>query len=254
MTSGRVARFLPSTSGLKFTNRFPSGVPIVNIDLPIGRSIPIGDASNGVCGGMVYAALDLFLATPRLRPPDTRTPPSGKTPLTEYVMKRLVDSFALGYGVGSNVARYLRLMSVPDKDGFVVDGIGSVMSDDEWPKVKRDIDAGRPSPLGIVAGGYVSALDVSEKIERLGHCHQVLAYAYDLSSARVLTLHVYDPNDPLNDNSTIVVDLSDPGDGATMTTERISSRISGHSAFRAFFRHEHYSLKRPPNGVSPGPE
>src|SRR4051794_15771186 len=115
MTSGRVAGFLPSTSGMRFTNRFPSGIPIVDISLPIGRSIPVGDASNGVCGGMVYAALDLFLASPRLRPPETTTPPSGETPLTKYVVKRLVDSFALSSGLGSNVAHYLRLMSVPDK-------------------------------------------------------------------------------------------------------------------------------------------
>ena len=57
MTTGRVEGFLPSTSGMKFTNHFPSGIPIVSIPLPIGRSIPVGDASTGVCGGMVYAAL-----------------------------------------------------------------------------------------------------------------------------------------------------------------------------------------------------
>jgi hypothetical protein len=253
MASGRVSGFLPSTSGMRFTNRLPTGIPIVTIPLPIGRSIPVGDASNGVCGGMVYAALDFFRASPRLRPPETTTPPTGETPLTTYVVKRLVDSFALSSGLGSNVARYLRLMSVPDKNAFFVDGIGSVMADDEWPKVKRDIDAGRPSPLGLVAGGYVSTLNVSEKVERLGHCHQVLAYAYDFDSDKKLTLHVYDPNDPLRDDSTIEVDLSDPGDGARMKTERISSRISGHGSFRAFFHHEHYARVHPPDGVSPGP-
>ena len=184
MTSGRVEGFLPSTSGMKFTNHFPSGIPIVSIPLPIGRSIPVGDASNGVCGGMVYAAMDLFLAKPRLRVPDTTTSPDGENPLTRYVTRRLVDSFALERGVSSNVARYLRLMSTPDRDSFIVDGVGSVMAHQEWPKVKRDIDAGRPSPLGLVAGRHVSPMDFSAKVSLLGHCHQVLAYAYDVSRRR----------------------------------------------------------------------
>jgi len=252
MTSGHVEGFLPSTSGMKFTNRFPRGVPIVSIALPIGRSIPIGDASNGVCGGMVYAALDLFLAKPRLRVPDATTVPDGETPLTRYVTKRLVDSFALERGVSSNVARYLRLMSTPDRDSFIVDGVGSVMVHQEWPKVKRDIDAGRPSPLGLVAGRHVSPMDFSAKVGLLGHCHQVLAYAYDVSDDE-LTLHVYDPNDPRNDSSTIKLDVSHPDDDTTLVTERISARISGHSTFRAFFRHAYYTQVAPPTGVSPGP-
>lgn len=254
MTSARVEGFLPSTSGLRFANHFPTGIPIVSIPLPgIGRSISLGDASNGVCGGMVYAALDLFLATPRLRVPETTMPPTGDTPLTTYIIRRLVDSFTLAYGVGSNVARYLRLMSTPDQDAFILDGVGSVMARQEWPKVKRDIDAGRPSPLGLVAGGHISPMDFGSKVERLGHCHQVLAYAYAVDSADVLTLHVYDPNDPLTDTSTIVTDLSDPGDDTRLITERISSRIAGHGTFRTFFRHDHYVPVLPPAGVSPGP-
>ena len=254
MRSGRVAGFLPSTSGMHFTNHFPSGIPIVDIELPgLGRSIPIGDASNGVCGGMVYAALDLFLAKPRLRVPETTTPPSGDKPITSYLSRRLVDSFALKYAVGSNVARYLVLMSTPDHDEFIVDGIGSVMAHQEWPKVQRDIDAGRPSPLGLVAGDHLSPLDFSGKVERLGQCHQVLAFAYDVSDSGIVTLHVYDPNDPDTDTSTIDVDLSHPSDETRLDTTRISSRISGRHGFRAFFRHEHYTPVHPPDGVSPGP-
>ncbi len=253
MTSRRVAGFLPSTSGMRFTNHFPTGIPIVTIPIPgAGRSIPIGDASNGVCGGMVYAALDLFLAKPRLRVPETASAPPGSSTLMTYVTRRLVDSFALDHGVASNVARYLRLMSTPDRDAFIIDGVGSVMAHQEWPKVKRDLDADRPCPLGLVAGGRVSPMDFSTKVERLGHCHQVLAYGYDLDAGH-LTLHVYDPNDPGTDTSTIEVDLSDTSGGATLATDRISSRISGHGSFRAFFRHDHYVPVQPPTGVSPGP-
>jgi hypothetical protein len=254
MTSGRVDGFLPSTSGMRFTNHFPTGIAIVRIPLPgIGQSIPIGDAANGVCGGMVYAALDLFLAQPRLRPPETTSPPAGETPLTTYLTKRLVDSFALGYGLDSNVARYLRLMSTPDGDEFVIDGVHSVIARQEWPRIKQDIDSGRPSPLGLVAGRHLGPLDFAGKVGQLGHCHQVLAYAYDVDESERLTLHVYDPNDPGTDTSTIEMTLADPGEATEIATERISSRISGHGTFRAFFRHGHYRRVTAPDGVSPGP-
>ncbi len=254
MASKRVAGFSPDTNGMRFTNHFPAGIPIVNVPLPgTGRSISLGDASNGVCGGMVYAALDLFLARPRLRVPEATTPPVGGSNLMTYVAGRLIDSFALAHGAKSNVARYLRMMSTPDRDEFLIDGIGTVMGQQEWPRIKRDIDADRPSPLGLVAGGHVSRLDLSAKIDRLGHCHQVLAYGYDVDDAHRLTLHVYDPNDPGTDTSTIEIDLSHPSAPPTLVTQRISSRIAGNGTFRAFFRHDYYAPVPPPAGVSPGP-
>jgi hypothetical protein len=73
MESARVPGFTPSSSGFRFNNTFPAGIPVVNIPMPglalagAPVTIPVGDASNRVCGGMVDAALDLFLAQPRLR-------------------------------------------------------------------------------------------------------------------------------------------------------------------------------------------
>ena len=61
MTSVRVPGFLPSTRGLHFPNAFPH-VPNLEIDLPGGTTIPVGDAANGLCGGMAYMVRDLFEA------------------------------------------------------------------------------------------------------------------------------------------------------------------------------------------------
>jgi hypothetical protein len=246
MTAASVPEFLPSSRGLRFSNHFPAGVAVTTVPLPgLGRSIPVGDASNGVCGGMVYTVLDLFLASPRLPvPADTSPPPAGSA-LTEYVTARLVDSFALSRGLSSNVARYLSLMSTPDRDAWFVDGVGSVIARREWPKVKADIDAGRPSPLGLVGGVKVWPTDVAAKARMLGHCHQVLAYAYALDDAARLTLRVYDPNDPRADDSTIEASLADPGDGCPVATPRITAHIAGHGTFRAFFRHDYYTPKTP---------
>jgi hypothetical protein len=176
-------------------------------------------------------------------------PPAADAPLTTYITDRLVDSFALTRGLSSNVARYLSLMSTPDRDAWFVDGVGSVIARREWPKVKADIDAGRLSPLGLVGGERVWPTDFAAKAKMLGHCHQVLAYGYRLDDERRLTLRVYDPNDPGADDSTIETSLADPDGGCALATPRITSHISGHGEFRAFFRHDYYTRKTPPTAA-----
>jgi hypothetical protein len=260
MESARVPGFTPSTSGFRFSNSFPAGIPVVTIPIPgTGATIPLGDASNGVCGGMVYGALDLFLAQPRLRVPPDTTPPAGGTPLTNYILARLMDSFALPFGPASNVARYIDFMSTLDHDTWLSHGIPWIIANNEWPKIKQDIDAGRPSPLGLVSGSWVWPTNISAKIKMLGHCHQVLAYGYDLDDAANLTLLVYDPNDPYDpnhpgaDDSTISMNIGNPTHTTPISTPRITDHIAGNVTFRAFFRHEFYAPVAPPAGVSPGP-
>ena len=48
-----VPGFTPSVNGLRFTNSWPSEPDIVVQVPPLGN-VPIGDASNGLCGGMVF--------------------------------------------------------------------------------------------------------------------------------------------------------------------------------------------------------
>src|SRR5258706_9169340 len=107
MESARVTGFLPSTSGFKFQNRFPVGCPVVTVAIPGIGSFPIGDASNGLCNGMVYAAMDLFLASPHLLPPATTAVPVCGTPMIDYIKARLIDAFALPMGPLSNAYRYI---------------------------------------------------------------------------------------------------------------------------------------------------
>jgi hypothetical protein len=52
-----VPGFLPSRQGFRFANDFPH-VPLRWIGVPGVIRIPIGDASNGLCGGMAFAARD----------------------------------------------------------------------------------------------------------------------------------------------------------------------------------------------------
>ncbi len=82
---------------------------------------------------------------------------------------------------------------------------------EEWPKVLADIDAGRPSPLGLVT---VESTDPRD----LGKNHQVLAYRYTLIRD-ILHLHVYDPNTDLagSDGVFLSLNLADPTKATPIT-------------------------------------
>jgi hypothetical protein len=178
-----VAGFLPSRAGLHFVNAFPAE-PAVRLDLgPVG-SIALGDASKGLCGGMVFTVLDLVEAG--LPAPDLDTPPAEGSPLFRYLVSRLVDS----WNAPAGVLTYLRWMGTPDHDlgfePFVLHGLGWMTVRQQWPRIKASIDAGHPCPLGLVTAHSMSLGD-------LGENHQVLAYGYDVDGSD-LRVRVYDPN------------------------------------------------------------
>ena len=88
-------------------------MPVRRIGIPGVVSLPIGDASNGLCGGMAFAARDYFEAE---RPPPDETTAPGAGPLFDYLVERLFDSFDLPLGP----ARYLALMSPLLSDGETI--------------------------------------------------------------------------------------------------------------------------------------
>lgn len=192
-TSGRVEGFLPSTSAFRFPNSF-AHVPLRRIGVPGVLSVPIGDAANGLCGGMAFAARDMFEA--RRPPPPNTTPPTEGTPLYDHLVARLFASFDLPFGP----VRYLELMSptLPDGEtfwsriGVAPHGRAWRIATREWPKVRSDIDQGHPSPLGLVRTISRDPFDLKEN-------HQVLAYAYE-ASPETVTLRIYDPNLPGRDD------------------------------------------------------
>lgn len=210
MPSVRVAGFLPSQSGLHFPNYFPHESAIT-IPVPGGRQIGLGDAANGLCGGMAYAVRDYF-ESGQSPPPDTQ-PPGPDTPLFKYLVDRLLDSFSLPIGV----LRYCELMSdlLPDfGSGLGVGDIGPhsrawIMVRREWPRVRADLDNGRLATLGLIE---VRSSDPSD----LGKNHQVLAYGYDLNGNDV-ALSIYDPNYPDNDAVTLAFSIANPDQPTPVT-------------------------------------
>ena len=224
--------------------------------LPVVGTIVAGDAGNGLCGGFVLAALDLFRHNPRLLPPpntEVDRPPAG-SPIFNYIVGRLLDSFAcptLAFPMG-NAARVIEWIHTPGHDvllSFYGWGLARRVVQGEWPKIKVDIDSGVPSPLNLVMGPERHAVDITGHIATLHNCHQVLAYAYEVEyevdNAQNLTILVYDCNDPTNDDSRISLNIgSNPYNTIPIAAPAVSAALAGGPTVRGFFR-TNYDLHDP---------
>ena len=221
--------FLPSSSGFKFGNSFPH-VPLKKIKV-LGQQIPIGNASYGLCGGMILAVMDYFEANIPI-PSNPTAPSSG--PLFGYIVNRQIESFHLPLGL----MKYMVLMNPFLRDhearasniGVAPHGRAWRMMKEEWPKIKNDLDNGKLSPLGLVKIKSLNPFEIRRN-------HQVLAYGYDLNENN-LSLHIYDPNFPNDDQVTISLNIGTP----ESTTSVIHSKSP--EPIYSFFRTD-YKFKRP---------
>ena len=232
-SSGAVPNFRPSVNGFRFTNAFPPD-PTIQIDLGPAGTVGLGDASQGVCGGMAFAVRDYFEAG-RPVPPDD-TPPSRGEPLFGYITGRLIDSF----NVPAGVLQYAEWMIIPSADVHLIigsrHGTFSRTVSSSWPQVRGDIDAGHPSPLGLVT---VHTAD----LRQLGKCHQVLAYGYRVDDAQTVTLNIYDPNTGLDAADDVWISFN-AGAPAKVSPITHNINIDG-STLHGFFRST-YTRKEPP--------
>lgn len=213
--SARVPGFLPSENAFQFFNGWNHGVPDVVINVA-GQNVSIGDAGNGLCGGMVLAVRDYYQSSYHV--PLRRDPPAGGTPLFNYIVGRLFDTFT----PGMVAALYWQQSSPFDWDRQ------NVMQA-EWPALKAEIDAGHLTPLQLVR------VHADANPGRLGENHQVLAYGYDfLPASTKVAIRIYDPNHPTLDDVTITYDYA----------YRYASQSTGEPLY-SFFR-EDYVAKTPP--------
>lgn len=222
--------FVPSQHGFHFANSFPP-VPTLTIPIPFGR-VELGDASKGLCGGMVFCALDHFNA--RLPIPIEKKPPTAGA-LFDSLFSRLLNSFNLPFGI----VNYITMMDPEYPDGetrskggrFAPHGRAWQTIRVEWPIIKQMLDAGHPCPLGLVR---VKVNDLS----KLGHNHQVLATGYDVHDD-LLTLFIYDPNYPDRDNLTLSLSMANPEQPTPITYS------ADRQPVYAFF-HVKYKFRSPP--------
>ena len=241
LAEAQVPDFLPSTSGFHFGNAYPDGTNYPIVTLPVVGTLISGDAGNGLCGGFVFAALDLFSHKPRLVPPTQITRPAEGSDLFKYLTERLIDSFGSPPDF-DNAAKVIQWIQLPTHDVIaeVLEGAGLSrrMVDTEWPAIKADIDAGNPSPLNLVGNPGKKAGDIAGIIQNLGSCHQVLAFGYRLHSNGPLILKVYDCNDPDDDHSEIwLMPFSQATKHNTITiTSNAVTAILSNLTVRGLFR------------------
>ena len=254
MSFTQVPDFLPSQSAFHFSNNYPPGTSYPVVNLPGIGPVNLGDAGNGLCGGFAMATIDLFSHNPRLPPPvntgDEDRPPAG-SPIFNYLTDRLLASFGEPpQALLGNAMRVIEWIRTPGTDGFPQgNGLSRRMVEQEWPKIKADIDAGQLSPLNLIASPEHGLLDIIGTIDVLHHCHQVLAFGYELDSGQNLKLLVYDCNDPSNDTSTISLNISDPSHTINISAPGVTARLSdGRQTIRAFFRSEF--VVHDPSGIA----
>ncbi len=189
MNEGTVPGFLPSSHGFHFANAWPHG-PTVTLGPLDPRWVGIGDAADGLCGGMVYTAGDLFAAGVPM--PSDREPFANGSPRFRAIVRRQIESLvwlsvptrfwlrsALGGSLGGDRAR--------------------ATFDREWPKARALLDAGQVAMIGLIR---VASADP----RNLTRNHQVMAWGY-AEDGRGVTLRLYDPNWPDRDDVTITIHL-----------------------------------------------
>ena len=222
MVSVRVPGFEPAVNGFHFANAFPHS-PIRRFQLGTIAALDIGDAANGLCGGMSFSTADIHRAG--LRPPPDMSPPAAGSPAHAYIVQRQIDSF----DDGRVPLRFFSLMSPtrPDRETTLAFWLGKVgvdrhsrtwvMIHEEWPRIRADLDSGRLSMLGLVRV-------VGRDPTQLGRNHQVVAYGYDLDGS-ALTIRIYDPNWPNDANVTISLDVADPRGAAIPTWSKPDAKL-----------------------------
>jgi PAN domain len=187
MRNARSTRFNPSVHGMAFVNSFTNSF------------IPEFDVRTaGLCGGMVYTALDFYNAN---RPvPNWPYPPAEHEVLRQYMYDRQVTSTL------SNADKWMEVMINPfgsRNDEFFNWGLQGGPGG-RLTELKSSIDAGTPVPLGLRSCGDSCKGD-----------HQVLAIGYDFGRYKGdlgayktdMKIKIYDPNHP-GRTMTLIPDLA----------------------------------------------
>lgn len=223
-----MTRFDPAVHGFRFINNFSNNV------------IPEFDyRTDGLCAGMVFAALDYFNSNPAVPLPTQDYSPGEGSPLRSYLYQRQMDSI-----MDRNHVKWIELSVNPEgiRNGeFYRWGLEKGGRLDE---LKRRIRAGQPVPIGLKSCGNNCAGD-----------HVVLAIGYDVGTftgefvdgpsgnQHLVKIYVYDPNSP-GQRSVLVAD-----------PYRSVFHMQGdrNYAWRTWFIAD-YSPKRPPLITRPSRE
>lgn len=205
--------FDPRLHGFQFTNRFSGGAVVAELASQdrlselIGLQTPraardLTDLAHsatfwgsfGLCGGMSWGALDRYETG---QPMETaKAVPARDSDLFRLLVGRQADSMK----GRSLLERCLVWQLLPDGVPWWVfwsKGVGRLTVEEEWPRLKANLDAGTPSSLVLIR---------NQGLASPGDHHQVVAIGYQINDGAV-GVELYDPNHP-RERTTIPLDVS----------------------------------------------
>lgn len=165
--------FSPFIHGFKFANTFENDL----------ANIPgFGQVKTyGRCGGMSYTALDYYFAN--LGVPAATDLPKDGIPLADYIFQRQLQSF-----LAPSAIHFIIWTLYADEPNWFAKGLSQLTRQDEFPKLRSQLDLGHPQVLGLI-----SARDINH----IGGNHQVVAYGYDVDNTTgKMSVYIYDVNSP----------------------------------------------------------
>ena len=244
MVERAVPGFLPSVHGLHFANAFPPG-PTFRLGPLDPRVVGVGDASAGLCGGMALTARDLWAAGVSA-PPATEPPANGSRRFKALVRRQVQSLDWLRVPARYAVLALLHDAGAsPDAAPAGSAGLAGLVRwfrrgpvrvptmEREWPRVRAEINAGRPCLVELIRAGGVSPAALARN-------HQVLAWAYEEAAGdgtRTGTqtrLRIYDPNHPGRDD--VALELAIAADDGRPVADRIVLGQTTGEPLLGFFR------------------
>jgi len=182
----RMTSFDPKVHGFNFVNSFTNDF-IKEFDVKTG----------GLCGGMVYAALDYYLAGKTV--PQQNFRPTVHTELHDYLYDRQLNSLT------DNLDKWIELGFNPlgaRNSEFFNWGLQG-FNGGRIEELRRKIDAGMPVPLGL--WHYDGALIADHQVLAIGY--KMGRYKGDLGNYKEdFAIYIYDPNIP-NKTQTLKADV-----------------------------------------------
>jgi hypothetical protein len=186
-----IRSFRPSANGFAFVNHFtdsPLPFSFGGLEHKIGAPTVFG-----LCGGMSFAAADLFLAGQA--PPLRTTPPVKGEKLYDYIQQRQLTSLGPRMTLAVRIGRW---MGLPDSGPFGT----RTLTVEELGGMQALLAKGQPVVLGLVFNHHSANRDASGPAGVPWENHQVLAYD-ETSSPGLVSFRIYDPNYPKRDDAEI---------------------------------------------------
>ncbi|MDR0329759.1 MAG: hypothetical protein LBH99_03755 [Rickettsia sp.] len=158
----------------RFTNKFESYVIY-------WYGIPVGNAKNGLCGGMSLASI-LYYKYKIVTPKNNITPSIKTDPqLFTFIINCQVASLTV-----KALFNYFRFM-------FTAKSTDAKELSNQYPIIMQTIDTDTPVLVGLIRA-KASFFNPKTWLNIIQH-HQVVAYKYILQE-KTITFHIYDPDSP----------------------------------------------------------